>query len=1247
MLVNGDGGFDNDKFIMDGPILKTAIMFDFEELNSYSIRVRTTDSGDAIYDRQFTINIIDDNDPPTGITLSNNVIQENRPSGAIIGFLNAVDDDDEDNHTFSLPDSNEDNSLFFIDGNELKTNIRLDFEERNGLPYTISVLVEDKLDASKSINFDIMVTDVSDSVNVNLHLSSTDFTFGKKLNVIADISSDASGALNAETVFEFSVSEGFIEEQTVFSSEGGVASVTHIPPLAGEWQVRTNWAGTNDFDAGQSIEHTFIVAKSVTNLELFYLGVPQILGQGRIIPGRLTLNNGNPGRLDISGLEISVVIGNGSSSQTFTATTDNRGNFEIIIPANFFSTEGTWDVTAEFIGNTNLNADNIGTEEKILVRQKHGYAILVQGSISTNEGAKEHANTLEFVQRSLIAAGFGTSFDDPDIRTISRNTPDAEGYLKDSIETWAKDKMLAAPAPLYIVLINHGEPKTFHMHPGELTSIELDMILDNLQSELANATGSLASEQAIITILGMCFSGSFIGELSESISEIPINTRIIISAAAPDEFSVRGPGEANERQGEQFVYLLFRELNKGLSLTESFRNSRSIIRRFSADRTLAINSSNPIFPGEKGQHPLLDDNGDMQGSSIVSDSSGDGMLASTIFLTRPTNAIPAPPIDRVNPTVFLPAITGSSRNEKQSRSGSPLPHSKGSLSPRRTGPRSAIPGQNIPDRMLWAEVDKEPEEILRIYMEVKKVADDTGINETSTMQHKLEFDNEPMDLYFNGDFVGYEWPRDIDNPNPFDLFTDKGTYQVFFYAESTDDREEISEASETLVYRASGNHILTDFDLLLPEDNSTLNYNPAAISSDTSLGVFTWDPSQSDGGDIVYILRVYHEDDLTVPIFESQPLTPTQFFLAPEIVDDGEIYWWDVVAVDGEGNSKMSSSFRQFTVDKPNFLPGYISGLVSDKDSGDWIADSEVNITEPILEIHYDQGFYIIVVLTNDDGYNLTAIAASYLSSVSKAIQVDPGDHIEVNFQLQSLGSSHTLRIISDPRGIPIAITGSDEINKPTNSVSMIANNTTITLNSPRVFTGENSNHLFVRWIIDTVQKDAGNTSVTFKLTDNITAEAVYRPVVGMILNPGWNLVSIPVTMQPATASAVFAVNGVVYDGSLWRWDGTKFQTSSEFQPGQGYWVNCKNSTFIETIGATPAPLTHPYQQGWNIVGIKGEAVFSIHGVALNNLGSIWSWESDTQTYYSIDSTELRSELQNKLYPGRGYWIYFNVADTV
>ena len=65
-LMPGEGDADNGSFLIDGNTLTTAETFDFESADTYSIRVRSTDSGEEWVERQFTVTVDDVNEPPTG-----------------------------------------------------------------------------------------------------------------------------------------------------------------------------------------------------------------------------------------------------------------------------------------------------------------------------------------------------------------------------------------------------------------------------------------------------------------------------------------------------------------------------------------------------------------------------------------------------------------------------------------------------------------------------------------------------------------------------------------------------------------------------------------------------------------------------------------------------------------------------------------------------------------------------------------------------------------------------------------------------------------------------------------------------------------------------------------------------------------------------------------------------------------------------------------------------------------------------
>ncbi|WP_157716176.1 Ig-like domain-containing protein, partial [Roseivirga echinicomitans] len=67
-LVTGTGSTDNAQFIIDGPSLKTASVFDFETKTSYSIRVKTDDGRGGAFEKVFTITITNVEEPELRIT---------------------------------------------------------------------------------------------------------------------------------------------------------------------------------------------------------------------------------------------------------------------------------------------------------------------------------------------------------------------------------------------------------------------------------------------------------------------------------------------------------------------------------------------------------------------------------------------------------------------------------------------------------------------------------------------------------------------------------------------------------------------------------------------------------------------------------------------------------------------------------------------------------------------------------------------------------------------------------------------------------------------------------------------------------------------------------------------------------------------------------------------------------------------------------------------------------------------------
>jgi large repetitive protein len=153
-------GLNSDK-------LQSATSFNFEVKNSYTVCVRSTDGGALSFDKQFTISITNVNEPPTDISLSNNSIDENQPSGSLVGNLSQVGDPDSgETYTFTLLTSGcsgsfPDSSSLQISGSQLQSAVSFDFETKNS--YTICVRVNDP--GSPNLSFEKQFTITINNVN--------------------------------------------------------------------------------------------------------------------------------------------------------------------------------------------------------------------------------------------------------------------------------------------------------------------------------------------------------------------------------------------------------------------------------------------------------------------------------------------------------------------------------------------------------------------------------------------------------------------------------------------------------------------------------------------------------------------------------------------------------------------------------------------------------------------------------------------------------------------------------------------------------------------------------------------------------------------------------------------------------------------------------------------------------------------------------------------------------------------------
>ncbi len=170
-LVAGTGDVDNGSFDIVGNQLQTKALFDFETKDSYSVRVETTDGDNVSFAKSFTISIVNVNEAPTNIGLSNASVDENMPTGTVVGTLSTTDPDGGDAHTYSLVagSGDGDNGSFDIVGSQLRTNAVFDFETAGS--YSVRVRSEDAGGLAFERQFTVVITNVNEPPMANEDLA--------------------------------------------------------------------------------------------------------------------------------------------------------------------------------------------------------------------------------------------------------------------------------------------------------------------------------------------------------------------------------------------------------------------------------------------------------------------------------------------------------------------------------------------------------------------------------------------------------------------------------------------------------------------------------------------------------------------------------------------------------------------------------------------------------------------------------------------------------------------------------------------------------------------------------------------------------------------------------------------------------------------------------------------------------------------------------------------------------------------
>ena len=141
---------------------------DYESRDLVTLKVSSTDPLGESVTSSIQIRLLDVNENPSGILLSADSFLEHASLGTVVGSLSARDPDLHDNHTFELLTNP--NSVFSVEGKNLKIAVDVDFETATINPLSVLLKTTDSAGLSFQQTFNITVLDKNEPpTNILFH----------------------------------------------------------------------------------------------------------------------------------------------------------------------------------------------------------------------------------------------------------------------------------------------------------------------------------------------------------------------------------------------------------------------------------------------------------------------------------------------------------------------------------------------------------------------------------------------------------------------------------------------------------------------------------------------------------------------------------------------------------------------------------------------------------------------------------------------------------------------------------------------------------------------------------------------------------------------------------------------------------------------------------------------------------------------------------------------------------------------
>ncbi len=319
-VVSVDGSTSDTTFAISGDSLIATGSLDFEAKSSYAVTVRSTDQGGLSVDQTFTISVLDANDDPSAIALSDNTLADDAAAGSVVGTLSSTDEDASDTFVYSLVSGtgDTDNASFAIVGDQLQAATTIDFTTQTS--YSVRVRTTDASGGTFEQTFTIVQSNaaptaisLSDSTiaengadgNIVGSFSTTDptsgdtFTYtlvsgdgdddnasfvisGDELQTVAALDAETQGSLTIRVRSTDSTGE-FVEDTFVIT----VSNINEAPTaitLSGTNLADGEPSGTvvgtfgiDDPDVGDAITYSFVSGQGDTDNASFTISGDQLV----------------------------------------------------------------------------------------------------------------------------------------------------------------------------------------------------------------------------------------------------------------------------------------------------------------------------------------------------------------------------------------------------------------------------------------------------------------------------------------------------------------------------------------------------------------------------------------------------------------------------------------------------------------------------------------------------------------------------------------------------------------------------------------------------------------------------------------------------------------------------------------------------------------------------------------------------------------------------------------------------------